>query len=280
MRNAPSILIILSLGLTACQEDPRQTPEYEQLADDTRRAEVLAADRDSVINALFGTFNRISENLRAISAQQGELNTPGGGVEGGTGMEDRIMADIGRIDELMNQNKVLIARLRKQAATSAANFSELEKTLQILETEQSEKDQEITDLKEQLSSTNSSLATLIEMYRDKAQLSTAQQEELNTAWYIVGSAKELREEGILAKEGGLAGIGGVSKLNTSDLPKERFTQVDVTNVMSIPLLAKKARLVTSHPDNSYSLDPYTDQLVIKDPTAFWSISKYLVVVID
>ncbi len=268
------------LVLTACGEDPRTTPEYKQLAEDTRHAEVLAAERDSVINELFGTFNRISENLRAISAQQGQLSTPVDGVEGGAGMEERIMADIGRIDALMKENKSLIARMRQQADASATGLDELEKALANMEATMQEKDQEIAGLKEELSSTNSSLATLIEMYRDKAQLSTAQEQELNNAWYVVGTTKELREEGVLTKEGGVAGIGGVRRLNTADLPKERFTQVDLTRFDRLPLLAKKARLVTSHPDASYHLDVDSDELVITDPVAFWSISKYLVVVVD
>ncbi len=280
MRRIPYVSALFMFALSACSDDPRTTPEYQQLTDDARRAEARAAERDSVINELFGTFNRISENLRAISAQQGQLSTPVGGVEDGQGMEERIMADIGRIDELMKENRELIARMRRQASASSSKMSEVEKALLGMEESMREKDEEIAGLKEELSSTNSSLATLIAMYRDKAQLSTAQAEELNTAWYVVGSAKELRDEGILTKEGGVAGIGGVRRLNTADLPKERFTRVDVTRFQSLPLLAKKAKLVTSHPDGSYRLDTTTDQLVITDPQAFWSISRYLVVVID
>lgn len=280
MRRIPYVSAVFMFALSACSDDPRTTPEYQQLTDDARRAEARVAERDSVINELFGTFNRISENLRAISAQQGQLSTPVGGVEDGQGMEERIMADIGRIDELMKENRELIARMRRQASASSSKMSEVEKALLAMEESMREKDEEIAGLKEELSSTNSSLATLIAMYRDKAQLSTAQAEELNTAWYVVGSVKELRDEGILTKEGGVAGIGGVRRLNTADLPKERFTRVDVTRFQSLPLLAKKAKLVTSHPDGSYRLDTTTDQLVITDPQAFWSISKYLVVVID
>lgn len=280
MKAVPFALAASLCLIAACGEDPRTAPEYQQLAEDTRRAEDLAADRDSVINELFGTFNRISDNLRSISARQGELTMPVDGVEGGSGMEDRIMADIGRIDALMDENKTLIAKLRKQASASKASLGELEKALGGMETSMLEKDQEIADLKEQLASTNSSLATLIEMYRDKAQQSTSQEAELNSAWYVVGTTKELRDEGILTREGGVAGIGGVRKLNTAHFPKDRFTRVDLTQLASIPLMAKKARVVTAHPDASYRLDATTDQLVIKDAAAFWSISKYLVVVVD
>jgi len=107
-----------------------------------------------------------------------------------------------------------------------------------------------------------------------------QRNELNTAFYAVGTSKELRDNGVLTKEGGVAGLGGVNKLNTSDLKKDYFTQIDIMRTQEIPLAAKKAKLVTTHPEGSYKLDLASGKLVITDANAFWSISKYLVVVVD
>jgi hypothetical protein len=135
-------------------------------------------------------------------------------------------------------------------------------------------------VKEQLASTNSSLATLIEMYRDKSQLADMQRNELNTAWYAVGTSKELRNNGVLTKEGGVIGLGGVNKLNTSDLAKGYFTRIDITSTTSIPVAAKKAKLATTHPEGSYRFENGATKLVITDPAAFWSISKYLVVEVE
>ena len=138
---------------------------------------------------------------------------------------------------------------------------------------------EIDTLKEQLASTNSSLATLIDMYRDKSQLADMQRSEMNTAHYMIGTAKELKEKGVLTKEGGVVGIGGVNKLNMTTLPKHQFTVVDVTATPEIVLGAKKAKLATAHPDGSYRLDGGS-KLLITDAEKFWSVSKYLVVVVE
>lgn len=270
---------ILALGLMACQNDPKTTPEYQQLAEDADRTAAQVSERDSTINMLFGTMNRISENLRTIRAKQGQLGTTDKGAEG-PDMEQRIMDDLSSIDGLLAENKDLIAKLRKQAKASAASISELERTVSDLEASIAEKDTEIGVLKEQLASTNSSLATLIEMYRDKSQLADMQRNEMNTAWYAIGTQKELRGAGVLAKEGGIAGIGAVSKLNSNNLPKDYFTQIDVTRTLQIPIAAKKAKLATSHPAGSYKLEEGAQQLVITDPNAFWSMSKYLVVVVE
>lgn len=277
MRTASRLIPLLAL-LTACQGDPKDTPQYQQLAEDADRARAEVVERDSTINMLFGTINRISENLRTIRAKQGQLGQPSEGAEKAT-VEQRIMDDLTSIDGLLSENRDLIARLRKQAKVSATNLTELEKTIAGLEASVTEKDAEIGSLKEQLASTNSSLATLIEMYRDKSQLSEMQRADLNTAYYAVGTNKELRANGVLTKEGGVAGLGAVSKLNTENLPKDYFTRIDITRTLEIPLAAKKAKLATTHPAGSYRMEG-GDKLVITDANAFWSISKYLVVVVE
>ena len=198
----------------------------------------------------------------------------------GKDMEQHIMDDIHAIDSLLNQNKALLAKLRKDAKANGGRIAELSKTIEELEKTVAEKDTEIGSLKDQLASTNASLGELITMYRDKEQLANLQRDELNTAWYAVGTAKELRENGVLTKEGGVAGIGATNKLNAAGLNKEYFKQVDITKEVEIPINAKKAKLVTSHPAGSYRMEGEVEKLVITDPGQFWSMSKYLVVVAD
>lgn len=265
--------------LAACTQDPKESPQFQQLAEDNDRTRAEVAAKDSMINDLFGTVNRISENLRIIRTKQGQLGEGDGGSEG-MNVEERIMGDIESIDGLMAENRALIERLRKQSKASANSLAELQRTVDDLDRSVTEKDEEIAVVKEQLASSNSSLATLIEMYRDKSQLADLQRNELNTAYYAVGTAKELRENGVLTKEGGVIGIGGVDKLNTSDLAKGYFTRVDITSANSIPVVADKAKLATAHPEGSYRFEEGGAKLVITDANAFWSISKYLVVVVE
>lgn len=265
--------------LQACAPDPTTTEPYQQLEEDQRRTQQTVVEKDSTINELFGTFNRISENLRTIRAKQGGLVPPGGGMEAGADMEQRIMDDLAQIDALLMENKELIAKLRKQAKGSASRLTELERTIMDLESTIGSKNAEIDSLKEQLSSANSSLATLIDMYRDKAQMADMQRGELNSAHYLIGTAKELKEKGVLTQEGGVVGIGRVNKLNMSRLQEEQFTMVDITATPEIALGAKKAKLATSHPQGSYRLDGGS-KLIITDAEKFWSVSKYLVVVVE
>ncbi|MBK9176678.1 MAG: hypothetical protein IPM46_10165 [Flavobacteriales bacterium] len=275
----PFLPLLAIALLAACQSDPKSSPEYQQLSEDAGRSASQVAQRDSTINMLFGTMNRISENLRTIRAKQGQLLGPDHGAEG-PDVEQRVMEDPAGIDALLNENKELIGKLRKQAKASAGTLAELEKTVALLESSLAEKDAEIGPGRSSSRAPTARWQPLIEMYRDKSQVSDMQRYEMNTRWYAIGTQKELRANGVLAKEGGIAGIGAVNKLNAENLPKDYFTQIDMTRTLEIPLAAKKAKLATAHPAGSYRLEEGAEKLVITDPNAFWSLSKYLVVVVE
>lgn len=267
----------------ACQNDPTQSEQYKQLSEVNKETEEQSSQKDSTINQMFGAFNRITENLRVIREKQGLIAASRQGVEKGGTMEDNILDDLRAIDSLLNANRNIIGRMKKSAAASDAKLSELAKSIAALEESVRDKDAEIGSIKEQLASTNASLASMIQMYQDKEQQAAMQQEEMNSGWYCVGSAKELRENKILTKEGGVIGIGRVSKLRTADLNLSYFKEVDVTKLNTIPLDAKKAKVITTHPEGSYELvgtKDHVESLAIKNVTAFWSLSKYLVVEVE
>ena len=71
-------------------------------------------------------------------------------------------------------------------------------------------------------------------------------------------------------------------LKDSDFNKDYFTQIDIRTTKEIRLYSKRASLLTTHPEGSYELvkdDKNQYSLVILDPTNFWSVSKYLVLLV-
>ncbi|MBS1547871.1 MAG: hypothetical protein JST38_19530 [Bacteroidetes bacterium] len=274
--------LAVAVLFAACKSDPTQSEQYKQLEQDKDAVAVQSSEKDSTINEMFGAFNRVSENLRMIREKQGLLATTGKGVENGKNMEQGIVDDLRAIDSLLTVNRKIIARMKKSSAADNAKLSELQKAIKEMEQSLNDKDAEIGSLKEQLASTNASLASMIQMYQDKEQQANMQLGELHTAFYCVGSKKELIANNILTKEGGVIGIGSVSKLKTTDLNKSYFKQIDISKMTVIPVNAKKAKVITTHPAGSYELvgKDHVDNLTIKDTTAFWSVSKYLVIEAD
>lgn len=275
-----ALIPCMALALVACQEDPTESVQYKQLLQDKELLEQKSIEKDDSMNELFDSFNRINDNIAQIRSKQAGLEVAPSGLESGKTMEETIMEDLNTIDQLLTENKALVAKLKKSARKDDVQMKALARTIESLESMVLEKDGEIGRLKEELTSANSSMATLMGMYKEQTQLAESQEEELNKAFYVIGTAKELKEQGIITKTGGFAGVGGVKSINTAGLNKSYFTQVDIRSETNIPLMAKKAKLITSHPDGSFELAADFSSITIKDPQAFWSMSKYLVVQVN
>ena len=107
--------------------------------------------------------------------------------------------------------------------------------------------------------------------------------EMNKAFIVCGTYKELRAKGLLTRAGGFIGLGKTKSLagNFSD---SSFKQIDITVTKSIPVNSKSAKLISEHPANSYQFirdkDKKIESLEITDPAQFWKISKYAVVEIS
>ena len=104
----------------------------------------------------------------------------------------------------------------------------------------------------------------------KAQTISTQDKQLNTAWYVFGTKKELKSQKIIDD----------GKVLQGSFNKNYFTKIDIRVDKEIKLYSKSAKILTTHPSSSYSLSKDTNGqyvLRITDPASFWSTSKYLVV---
>jgi len=105
----------------------------------------------------------------------------------------------------------------------------------------------------------------------------AQTKALNTAYFIIGTAKDLKKKGVI-KGDFLKG-----KQLLDDFNKEDFTRIDIRKTTEIPILSKKAEVVSKHPTSSYKLTgdkKMVQALQITDPKSFWGVTKYLVIITD
>ncbi len=109
---------------------------------------------------------------------------------------------------------------------------------------------------------------------------SAMRNEINTVYYAIGTMKELKSNGIITKEGGFIGIGRTANVK-QDFNVSYFTEANLTQLKAIPLNAKFAKLLTSHPSDSYKIsgNKKVDSLYINNASSFWSESKYLVIIV-
>lgn len=254
----------------------------------------ITSGDEASINEYLKAFNEIQQNLNDIKTKENIITTKTvGDVELEETDVDGITNDILAIYELMQENKKKLAYLRTKIDKSNSKNKELRKTIKLLNDNIVQKDLDLSNLKMQLEQKNIDISNLnlkiAEM--DKVLVETTieniqkdstivnQEDKLHTAFYIVDNKKNLKEKGILRKDGGFLGIGGNTKVKMND---SEFAKIDTREIMEISLnYAKKVKLITDHPESSFELiqnaDKKYEKLVISDADDFWKMSKYLVI---
>lgn len=264
--------------------------EIQGLQDENSRLVAETLKKDSTINLLFQSFNEIEDNLEMIKAKQSVISQDTKGnpeLSGNT--RDRINSDIQVINELMIKNKKKLAILNKKLKEANLKMADFEKTIERMTKQIEEKEGEINSLKENLvkmnfkvEELNKRVDTLVVEGQKKDAVIDAKTAELNTAYYVYGTSKELRDKGIVTKTGGFIGIGRDKKL-MDNFNKTYFTKVDVTKFSEVPLNCRRAKLITSHASDSYKFEggpKKVDKLVITNASKFWEASKYMVIEIE
>ena len=112
----------------------------------------------------------------------------------------------------------------------------------------------------------------------KAQTIEQKDNELNKAYFAIGTFKELKDNGVVQKEGGFLGIGRNEKI-TENLNDGYFTEIDKRSTDVFPVFSKKVEMISQHPDSSYRYIYDDDQIAyvkIENPDEFWKMTKYAV----
>ena len=271
------------LALVGCKD---QKPKHEDIvmAQQVDSLNRVIQQKDNEINDIMGTMNEIEEGFRTINAAQDRLTLEKGGE--GASSSERIRENMEQIQQTMRQNRELINKLRGQLRQSSVKGDELRKTLENLTRQMEEKNAQIQQLQAQLEAKDvriselggqvndltSDVAVLKEETSKKSQTITDQEKQLNTAWFVFGTKKELKEQHIIED----------GKVLQSNFNREYFTKLDIRVDKSIRLYSRSAKLLTNHPASSYVLEQDANKqyiLRILNPQLFWSTSKYLVVLV-
>ena len=268
------------LTLVACnngktQSDVSQTSQRDSL-------QKIIEQKDNEINDMMGILNDVEEGFRQINEAEKRVSVAKEGE--GASRSQQIRENIQFIQQRMAENRELISKLRQQVKSGSVKSEQLQKTIENLTAQLEEKENQIKDLYAQLeakdihieeldrtmATLNKNVNTLQDDNAKKANTINTQDKQLNTAWFVFGTKKELKEQNILVK----------GKVLQGNFNKSYFTKVDIRVTKEIKLYSKSAKLLTMHPSSSYTLErDAQDQYVLRisNPQLFWSTSKYLVV---
>ena len=279
-------IALIIFALTSCHIESGET-ERLRVENDSLRLAKLEVEQQ--VDAYLQAINTIQENIERIKLMENTISVEPIG-ENADNSISKLNEDIKYLNELLQSNRKELDRLRQQLKSSNLKIGELEKTIQTLtsrldaetkkvaalERELAEKNKIIVEMTDTISSQSQQIENLTIANEAQQQVIADKNSEIAAAWYVFGTKKELKEQGILNTS------GFSKKVLDGDFNKDYFVKIDARTTSSIPLYATHAKILTTHPKSSYTLEKENDRfvLVITDAQSFWSVSRYLVVEVD
>ncbi len=290
IRNITLILAVAAVA-AACNTNVEQTDQYMALQ---RRVDSL----NRVNKQLQSNYNETLDMLNEIEAGFNEISTAESNLlalslenQGDTvSRRDQMLNKVDKVKEKIEEQQQKIDNLQAQLSKSNAKNKTLTATISRMQKELDDKTAIIAGLQEtitgqkeqigkrtgQVSNLEKDVASLQDQSASQQQTIKQQDKNFNTVSYICGTEAELIEWGLFQK----TGIFDPGHLLDLAGTAADFKSFDRRRVKSIPTNGKKIKLLTNHPDNSYTIiteDDGTESIQIDDIDNFWSISRFLVV---
>ncbi len=281
--------ILFAVLLTSCDDT-----QSKKLQAENEALQVEVKNMQSDFEEMLATINGIEDGFQQIKDAENYLSVQAYSNDDiSTSERDRLTNDMAMIQDILKKNREKIAQLEKDAKNNNYKSSQLQATLTRLSREIEEKSQLVIALQGELSQRDQRIArlsdSLLAMSTDLdklADVNATHQEsikekdnQLNKAFYVFGTKKELKDQDIVQ---GTGLFGGKTVLG-KDFNKSYFTQIDKRNFSELPLFAPKAKMISDMPADSYDFVKEANgdlTLKITDHKKFWSITNYLVILVD
>jgi len=283
------VIIIVFAGVSIYKN---KTSEINSLQTENVNINQELEERDSLVNEMVTAFNDIEDNLKFIKEKR-EMLSIENEKEGRRDQKQAIIEDIKLMNEMLEKSSAHIEDLEKKLKRSGIEMSSFRKKIENLNKNIEDQNTQIAALQQQIEERDMMLATLnqkvdtmsfeiakkADTLAQKQELIEEKTYQLNKGFVAYGTYKELEENGVLKKDGGFLGLGKHKSLQ-ENFDNQYFTELNIQDTKTIPLFTNKAKIISEHPDSSYSFieeDGVIAYLEIEDPAEFWKISKYAVI---
>lgn len=268
---------VVALMLSSCVE---KSKKYQQLMAEKNAVVLENQNIEKEYNAALGIISDVENNLSAIRDAEGMMMMQN---ENNT-QRDQLNSELIQIKEKMAVNRARLdslstvldksnkdrSYLRNTIKKLQAQLAEKEATIAQMQEQLAQKDQEIAGLNTQVTNLNENLNVANAKNEEQSRMIADQIVEMNKVYYIGATKRQLKEQGILTSK----------YILRNEVPADAFTQVDKRDVKEIVFEAKKVKVLSAHPLESYTIEKRDNQVVINisNPDLFWSVTKYLVAI--
>ena len=276
-------ILFFVIGFVVACTNVRESKEYKELQaqrdsllQQFASTETEAAEMMAVISEVEENFARIREAEKYISTQSAD------GGEMSKATRDKVNDNFKMINEILQKNKAQLDELNKKYSGSNKEIVSLKNTITRLNSEMRESSKRLTELQTQLAQKDEQI---IQLSQDIASLAVEAEQQshtimeqdrsLHTAYYVFGTARELKDQKILS-----GGFLQQTRVLQDTFNKDYFLKIDIREVTEIPLYSSKGKLWSTHPEGTYEFVKGDDgnlTFLITDTQRFWSLTKYLII---
>lgn len=237
-----------------------------------------------VLDDLTATLVEISSSMDSIAVAEDMLQAAN---EVPVLTKQQMVSNLSAFKETLASNKTRMEELEKKLSGRNDGLEKLGNILKHLNREIDAKAARINDLLEKLQDANFSIEMLraemsgmsniigSQLAEIDAQRKAMQSQDaaLHTAYYVIGTKKELKDKGLLASR---------KKVNYGSVEEKLFIKIDIRETKQFEIPGKKAKVLTDMPEDAYSIQSNGDNsvLTITNVDRFWGISNFLIVQTD
>ena len=244
---------LVALATISCNQKKIEALE-NRVMQDSIKIVGIEKERDAFIEII----SEVQSNFRTIKeVELGILSDAKGTEVVNSDSKARIQEDFQTITSKLQANKARIEELEQSLTTAQGEASryrglvaglkrDLEtrtKEVNALKAELEAKNIKIQELDSAVLALNQTRDSLTSLSQKQIAAIQAQDEELNSGWYIVAKKSDLKAKGL--KEGAL---------KTAKINKSSFKKIDIREFTELKIDSKKPKLYSSHPASSYTLE--------------------------
>lgn len=286
--------IVLGIGasmflMSSCVESSQK---YKNLQARLDSLTVVHTGQNTEMEGMLADLNEITAGMQSLRDAEHLLTLEAEKENKANSKSKQQMAqlksDIQALTEAIESYKGQIVKLEKKNKNQSAEFKKL---IAGLNAQLEERSQKLAELTKELTEKNQLLFAKTQEAEQLAQNVDAldketksqkmtideQDQAIHQANYLLGNRKELKEAGVISRQGIFCPPIVSSQAQNAD-----FINIDIRETKNIPLNVKKAKVLSVHPTDSFILEADEDgNLVLKinDENTFWKQTKYLVVML-
>jgi chromosome segregation ATPase len=253
---------------------------------------------NSYINEITGTINEIGDKLQDVRKKQVQISGMISHAENNATQKSKIINDISVIEDQLKKDKKDIAALRDKMNKSNLRIKVLDQMVANLQDEITKNEKTIAEMRETIGqkdvvikntrdTLNSTQDTLSYTQKNLQVVSTELDkttqildETRKTAYFAMGTEKELIGKKILEKSGGFLQRKNIDL--AKDFDSALFTRINIAqkNEFEINCPAKNVKLIPSRSETSYQIEEAgknASLLKVMNTEQFWKI-QYLVII--